>query len=102
MKVSRKIIKDIKELPHLKHEAEEAATFRGHRLGKWCMSGIYGKKDSCRATCKKCGAEVDVTANPKLNETEISGEAITIGCNKTNYRKLRYRKEHNAKRKGRK
>jgi ribosomal protein L40E len=99
VKVSRKIINDIKGLPKLKHEAEEAATFRGHRLGKWGMTGEYGRKDMYRAVCKKCGAEVDITANPKPNEIEISGEAITIGCNKTAYSKLRYKKEHNAKRK---
>jgi hypothetical protein len=101
MKLSSKIIKDIKELPKLQHEAEEAAKFRGHKLGRWGLIGLFGQKDAFRATCKKCGMEVDVTAYPKANETSISGEAIALGCNKKGYNKERYKKKHEAQRKTR-
>jgi hypothetical protein len=79
VKISESIIKDIKGMSKLKHEAEEAAKFRGHKLGKWSKFVQHHMSDAT-ATCKKCKAWVIVNTKPKDDEVEMSGPAIAVNC----------------------
>jgi len=64
-----------KTLNELKLEAQFAAGYRGHRLGKW--------QDGCRlsaADCEVCGLGVSVTPDPMPNEIDVGGRAVAMDC----------------------
>ena len=64
-------------LAHLKKEALESTTFRGHVMGEWIdYSGRVGAK----CACLQCKAEVQVLTKPSPNEIDIGGEAVAVEC----------------------
>lgn len=68
----------------LKKEAREAATWRGHDLGRFETSGFWTAGDRFVATaeCKTpgCDAQVTVNTNPAPNQIDIMGDAVAVGC----------------------
>jgi len=67
------------ERARLEVEAREAAVWRGHLLhafrpDDWRASSVS------RACCARCGAQVEVNANPRPNEIDVGGEAVAINC----------------------
>jgi len=65
------IEEEIADLETLKNEANEIALARGHMLGEW-----QGNSNDC----VKCGRRVLVTENPKPNEIDIVGDAVSVNC----------------------
>jgi hypothetical protein len=63
------------ELRRLMKEAKDAATWRGHTVGRWKFG-----KDWAELTCKTCGAWVQVQTNPPPNGIDIGGPAVAINC----------------------
>lgn len=67
----------------LRQAARNAATARGHALGKFTpLRGITGTWGAYSAAdCTVCGAWVRVTPKPAPNDIEIGGSAVAISCN---------------------
>ncbi len=70
------------KLRRLKQEAQEAAEFQGHILGRWEDLGIVWHGPAARATCanKGCTAWVQVETKPAPNSIDIGGPAVAVGC----------------------
>jgi hypothetical protein len=62
-------------LARLKREAKEAATFRGHRLGRW---ENYDLNVGAEAKCISCDAWVQVLTHPAANQINIGGPAVAM------------------------
>jgi hypothetical protein len=60
----------------LKHEAREAAHFRGHSMGKFETLS----RTSARSLCQYCLRGVWVDTSPLPNGIDIAGEAVAVGC----------------------
>ena len=63
-------------------EAIEAATWRGHELGKFehgVMNSYPGGKYAY-AECIYCSKWVQCEENPSPNSIDIGGPAIAVGC----------------------
>ena len=57
-------------------EACEACKTRGH----WMYRPVYHNEGNAVSQCADCGMELQVLLNPKLNETNIAGEAVALNC----------------------
>jgi hypothetical protein len=57
-------------------EANEAATFRGHKLAAW----VARDGGVAVSFCLTCGRGVQVSANPAPNEIDMAGEALALNC----------------------
>lgn len=67
----------MRTIERLKAEAREAATRRGHSLGRFRR----GRFDhTAFALCTRCACGAYVDAHPLPNGIDISGEAVAIGC----------------------
>ena len=65
----------------LKSEARAAATWHGHKLGRFYPVTPYGPdRPVFHAACARCGAYVQVMTRPHPNGIEVSGPAVAIGC----------------------
>lgn len=74
----------MRRVDRLKAEAREAATvYRGHRMKRFRRAIDTEYHIIWRSECKICGREVDVNTNPYPNQTDISGEAVALGCWRT-------------------
>ena len=66
------------KLQRLKKEALEACQFRGHKMKRFvtrcCLAEIV------YAHCQDCGMQVVVKTKPQPDDTEISGEAVALYC----------------------
>jgi hypothetical protein len=67
----------MKQIDRLRHEAEEAAEFRGHKLNRW---GYNYDHTAGYVTCKVCGALVVIETKPMPNSIEIHGNAVALHC----------------------
>jgi len=74
----------VRKAQRLKKEAREAATWRGHDLGRFEPSKFWTRGDRFVATayCKapSCEAQVTVNTHPAPNQTDIMGDAVAVGC----------------------
>jgi len=70
---------DRPDINDLINEAEVAAEYRGHKLGKW-ESFMRGNRSCANNKCQTCGKEVQVIDNPLPNEVDIGGEAVALNC----------------------
>jgi hypothetical protein len=61
------------------NEAEVAAEYRGHKLGKW-ETFMRGNRSYSNNKCEICGKEVQVIDHPLPNEIDIGGEAVALSC----------------------
>lgn len=69
----------MRALHELKQEAEQAAEWRGHELGKWIdMPALTGKRSI--VTCIKCGEWVQVQTHPAPNSIDIGGPLVAVNC----------------------
>jgi len=74
------------KMKRLKAEAREAATLRGHRLGRFKDSVIipespkHGQRPAAVAVCEICSAAVIVDPAPPPGEPEVLGEGVNRDC----------------------
>jgi hypothetical protein len=74
------------KMDRLKREARAAATFKGHKLGRFSQSVItmgsapQTQRLAVVASCKICGALVMVDPAPPPEEEEILGAAVEMEC----------------------
>lgn len=63
----------------LQRQADDSATWRGHRLGPW---QTYPSTTIAHACCENdgCGAYVSVDTRPPANGIDIGGEAVALNC----------------------
>lgn len=64
-----------RKLQSLRRSALASCKWRGHTMGRFKGN---------LATCKKCGAWVQVLARPLPNEIDIGGPAVAVGCKRNN------------------
>lgn len=64
----------------LKKEAREAATWRGHKLGRFNGGTL---PSAASAECMTCGQWVIIDTQPLPNGMEIGGPAIALNCSAT-------------------
>jgi len=62
----------------LRREAIEAATWRGHQLGKFWTSRYRPFKAT--ANCLRCCCTVTINTRPEANEIDMAGDAVAVGC----------------------
>lgn len=68
----------MKQLSTLKREAGGAASFRGHRLGRWHSNNAHTALALCASSV--CDAWVQVTTRPPANGINIGGPAVAVSC----------------------
>jgi hypothetical protein len=61
----------------LKRQAELFVKLRGHVPGPW-QDGDGGRLSDCE--CVRCGRDVRAIAKPWPNEADVSGEAVSMHC----------------------
>jgi hypothetical protein len=64
-------------LNRLKSDARGSAQWRGHNMLPWHETS----HKTAECFCLHCGRGVWVNAKPLPNHTEITGEAVALGCN---------------------
>ena len=52
----------------------------GHKMSKFAEHDVDGVR-FYRATCQKCYKHVDIHLCPRMNASEVKGEAIESNCN---------------------
>jgi hypothetical protein len=73
-------------MERLKAEAREAATLKGHRLGRFKQAVVTpdrkpgSGRPAAVAACAICGAMATVDPSPPPGEPEILGEAVAREC----------------------
>ena len=66
----------MRTIERLKREAKEAATWRGHELGKFKRH--EWRTSHCATAECSCGAIVTVNSRPMPNEIDICGDAVAL------------------------
>jgi hypothetical protein len=69
----------MKKIDRLKREASDAATWRGHKMGRFTHF-----THTAISECSICGASVEVDTRPPANGIDIGGPAVAIGCGGNN------------------
>lgn len=63
-------------LDTLKQTAERIAERQGHQLAPWVNTLTHGSA----ATCARCQASVTANPNPRRNDLDLTGLALTTAC----------------------
>jgi len=56
----------------------DACEWRGHNMGEWQKHPQRENVESCE--CKRCDAQAYVILEPWVNEIDIGGGAVAVGC----------------------
>lgn len=61
-------------------QAREAATWRGHHMGRFKTVELTHRRTYKRSACAVCGMEVDIDTYPPPNGIDIAGPAVALNC----------------------